>query len=69
MVLKRPFMSDTGEALTLHIQAQVSQETEFRIILLGHKALSQHDSWNGKMALKKPFINDTGEDSALHIHF
>ena len=59
MVLKRSFLSDTGEGLALYVHCSD---------LLGNKALSQYSGFIGKVDLKRLFLSDTGEASSLHIH-
>ena len=58
MVLKRPFVSDTGKSQFCTFIVQVSQET----------ALSSYDNLSGKMVIKRLCIGDTGEVSCKHIH-
>ena len=54
-VLKRLSISDTGRPLHVHSG------------LLGDKALSQYNSFIGKMVLKRLCISDTGEH-CLYVH-
>ena len=56
-VLKRPFPSVTGEALTLPVTCSG---------LLGDRAFSQNRSFSGKMVLKRLYISDTWKP--LHVH-
>ena len=63
-VLKRLFISDTGEASFLHNHCSGLWETELQAILPGERASSQYDSLWGVVVLKKPFLGDTGEDLA-----
>ena len=64
MILKRLFISDTGEALFLHRHCSGLRETEHQAILLGDRAVSQNDSFSGKMVLKWPFMT-TGKTQLI----
>ena len=59
MVLKRPFISDTGQNSALHVLLSMSPGKQ--------SSFSLYDSFIQKMVLKRPFISDTGQDSALHV--
>ena len=56
MVMKRPFVCDTGEASACSFRSPV-------ILSL----LSWYDSVTWNMVLKRPFVSDTGETSALSL--
>ena len=84
MVLKRPFISDTGKPLYVHSlglgEAEVWAiflESEIQGILPGDRASSHSPRRqtfqlifrsNGKMVFKRPFISNTGEASSLNVH-
>ena len=71
MVLKRTFLSDTGEDSYHWFRSQGDRassnppgNTEICAVLLGETTLSQYNSFSGKMVLKWLFLSDTGEDLA-----
>ena len=44
------------------------RETDLWAVLLGDRALSPHDCFNGKIILKMLLLGDSGEALTLHIH-
>ena len=58
MVLKRPFLNDTGEASALHLDCSGFP---------GDRTLIQYDSLSENMVLKWLFIDDTGEASSYSL--
>ena len=58
MVLKWPFIGDTGEDMVLHIHCSGHQ---------GERTSSHYDRFTWKMVLKRPFDSDTGEASAYSL--
>ena len=66
---KRPFVSDTDEALALHVQCSGLWEIAFWSVFQGGRALSWNDIFSGKMVLKRLSVGDTGGTLSFNILF